>query len=325
LGIIFLDNKNLTHPGSIFMTSYNELSQNPSQFLSLTGYTVEEFQALLPHFQVQFEKYVQVSTLDRKQRVKRQYSDYKNSPLPTISDKLLFILIYLKQGATQELHATLFDMHQPDANVWIHLLHPLLNQTLAGLGELPEREAATFEPQAEDIEIYFHDGTERPIPRPKDNTKQKEFYSGKKKCHTVKNILIIGRLCKILFLTRTYEGKKHDKKAADEAGYGLPEGSALYQDTGFQAFAIAGVTIFQPKKKPRGKELTADEKEANRRISQIRIRIEHAIGGVKRYRIVKDKIRVWANNFRDMVMETCCGLHNFRLNFRPWHYETLKI
>jgi len=42
---------------------------------------------------------------------------------------------------------------------------------------------------------------------------------------------------------------------------------------------------------------------------------------VKRYRIVKDQIRNWKEGFRDQVMETCCALHNFRLNFRPWHYE----
>lgn len=134
---------------------------------------------------------------------------------------------------------------------------------------------------------------------------------------------MINALCKIILLTLTCEGKKHDKKAADEADYRLPEDSTLYQDTGFQGFTLAGVTIIQPKKKPRGKELTPDDKENNRLISKIRIRIEHAIGGVKRYRIVKDKIRNWKQNFRDKVMETCCGLHNFRLNFRPWHYEPI--
>jgi hypothetical protein len=307
------------------MTSYSDLSQHPIKFLALTGYTVEEFQAILPNFQVQFENYVRTNTLDGKQRAKRAYSDYKNSPLPTIADKLLFILIYLKQGETQELHATLFDMHQSDANIWIHCLHPALNRALSGLGELPERNAQTFEPKEKDIEIYFHDGTERPVPRPVNDEKQKEYYSGKKKCHTVKNILVIGSLCKILFLTNTCEGKKHDKKASDESGYSLPKDSRLYQDTGFQGFSIAGVTILQPKKKPRGKELSQEDKENNRLISQIRIRIEHAIGGVKRYRIVKDKVRSRKNDFRDMVMETCCGLHNFRLNFRPWHYETLLI
>lgn len=312
------------------MTSYHELSQTPSKFLALTGYTVEEFQALLPHFQACFNKYVQSQTLEGKPRRRGPFTDYKNSPLPTSADKLLFILVYLKQGVTQEMHATLFGMFQPDANGWIHLLHPLLNQALAERGELPARDAATFDLEetaasGEALKVYFHDGTERPIPRPTDPEAQKQYYSGKKKQHTVKNIVVIGAQSKILFLTHTCEGKKHDKKAADEAGYTLPAGSALYQDTGFQGLTIAGVTILQPKKKPRGKELLLADKENNRLISKIRIRIEHAIGGVKRYRIVKDKIRNWKASFRDKVMETCCGLHNFRLNFRPWHDDALVI
>jgi len=98
---------------------------------------------------------------------------------------------------------------------------------------------------------------------------------------------------RILFLSQTCEGKKHDKRAADEAGYDLPDRSTLLQDTGFQGFAIEGVTIIQPKKKPRGQELTIEDKENNRAISKIRIRVEHAIGGAKRYRIVKDTSRNW--------------------------------
>jgi len=64
-----------------------------------------------------------------------------------------------------------------------------------------------------------------------------------------------------------------------------------------------------------------EQKESNRQISRLRIRVEHAIAGVKRYRIVKDQVRARKDNFQDRVMETCCGLHNFRLNFRPWHYK----
>jgi DDE superfamily endonuclease len=123
-------------------------------------------------------------------------------------------------------------------------------------------------------------------------------------------------------LSATYEGKANDKSLADLEGYRLPPGSYLYQDMGFQGFVLAGVTIVQPKKKPRGGELTPPEKATNRRISSIRIRIEHAIGGVKRYRIVKDKIRLLKDRIRDTVMETCCGLHNFRLQSRPWHYAS---
>ena len=124
------------------------------------------------------------------------------------------------------------------------------------------------------------------------------------------------------FLRATFEGKAHDKSLAEFAGYTLPPGSCLYQDMGFQGFVLAGMTIVQPQKKPRGGELTPPEKATNRRISSIRIRIEHAIGGVKRYRMVKDKIRLLKDGIRDTIMETCCGLHNFRLQYRPWHYAT---
>jgi hypothetical protein len=104
------------------------------------------------------------------------------------------------------------------------------------------------------------------------------------------------------------------------AGYTLPCGSCLYQDKGFQGFFLPGVTIVQPKKKPRGGDLTPPEQATNRQISSIRMRIEHAMGGVKRYRIVKDIIRLLKDGIRDAVMETCCGLHNFRLLHRPWNY-----
>ena len=112
--------------------------------------------------------------------------------------------------------------------------------------------------------------------------------------------------------------KKHDKKLADDSDYDLLEGSVLLQDTGFQGFTVEGVLIIQPKKKPRGGELTEEEKEANRAISKLRVRVEHVINGVKRYRIVKDKCRNWKKEFEDKIMEIACGLHNFKLNFRPW-------
>jgi hypothetical protein len=85
---------------------------------------------------------------------------------------------------------------------------------------------------------------------------------------------------------------------------------------------LNGITIVQPKKKPRRGELIPPEKSTSRHISSIRIRTEHAIGSVKRYRIVKDRIRLFKDGIRDTIMETCCGLHNFRLQYRPWHYAS---
>src|SRR5262245_60145606 len=87
-----------------------------------------------------------------------------------------------------------------------------------------------------------------------------------------------------------------------------------------RALSWTGSRSFNPRKSHGGGELTPPEKAHNRFISSIRIRIEHAIGGVKRYRLVKDKIRLLKDGIRDTIMETCCGLHNFRLQYRPWHY-----
>jgi hypothetical protein len=111
-----------------------------------------------------------------------------------------------------------------------------------------------------------------------------------------------------------------DKSLAELADYTLPRGSCLYQDRGFQGFTLDGITIIQPKKKSPGGELTPPEKAHNREISSVRMRIEHALGSVKRCRIVKDKIRLLRDGIRDAVMETCCGLHNSRLQYRPWNY-----
>jgi hypothetical protein len=130
----------------------------------------------------------------------------------------------------------------------------------------------------------------------------------------------MNEACHIGFLSPTCEGQASDISRAEMAGYTLPPGSCLYQDKGFQGFFLPGMTSVQPKKKPRGGELTPPEQAVNRQISSIRLRIEHAIGGVKRYRIVKDTIRLLKDGIRDAVMETCCGLHNFRLLYRPWNY-----
>jgi len=60
------------------------------------------------------------------------------------------------------------------------------------------------------------------------------YYSGKKKRHTLKNVLIVDEFGAIHFLSDTYEGRVHDKSIADEAKYTLPTASLLYQDAGFQ-------------------------------------------------------------------------------------------
>ncbi len=129
--------------------------------------------------------------------------------------------------------------------------------------------------------------------------------------------------CFIRFLSATYAGKWHDKSLVDDEAYELPAGSVLYQDMGFQGFSVAGVQVEQPTKKPRGGALTDEQPAENQRIASEKMRIEHTMASVKRCRIVKDQIRYWQDQIRDLVMAIACGLHNLRLRHRPWNYSSL--
>jgi DDE superfamily endonuclease len=90
------------------------------------------------------------------------------------------------------------------------------------------------------------------------------------------------------------------------------------QDLGFLAFTLPQVEICMPTKKPRRQELTLEQKLANRALHHRRLRIEHVHSSVKRCRIVKDRIRLWKEGIRDLVMAVCGALHNVRVRLTPW-------
>ena len=134
----------------------------------------------------------------------------------------------------------------------------------------------------------------------------------------MKNVLLVNAPLTILFLSDTHGGRIHDKPIAAATPYPLPAGSRLLQDLGFLAFTLPQVDILMPTKKPRSKKLTGEQKLANQALHQRRLRIEHVHSSVKRCRIVKDRIRLWKAGIRDLVMELCCALHNFRVRLMPW-------
>jgi hypothetical protein len=118
---------------------YQNEKDKLNRILDLTSLTVEEFEELVEPFELAFVRHMQQWTMEGLPRTGRRYSQYANSPLPTPEDRLLFILSYLKIAALQVAHAALFDMIQSNANKWIHLLLPILHQTLCDLGDMPAR------------------------------------------------------------------------------------------------------------------------------------------------------------------------------------------
>jgi hypothetical protein len=237
------------------MLSYQRLKERPRELLAATGLSAAEFEQLLSAFALAYaQQYPPEHTREGKSR-QRQAGAGTKGKLTSLADKLLFVLVYQKTNPLQTMHGLQFGLSQGQANYWIHQLLPVLQQALQALGQAPERTASAVASSAlahEGGPDLVIDGTERPRQRPQDKAPQKAHYSGKKKTHTDKNILLVNEHSgKVVYLSETVAGKTHDKKAADEAKIAYPHGASLAKDTGFQGYEPAGVLTAQPKKSPR--------------------------------------------------------------------------
>src|SRR4029453_14908649 len=118
---------------------FTDIQTRPTEVLDLTSLTVEEFQHLVLPFEAAFQAHMGQWRLDGQPRTARRYTTYRNCPLPTPEDRLLFILVYLKTYPLQVMQGRLFGMGQSKAHQWIHVLLVALQATLRTLGDAPTR------------------------------------------------------------------------------------------------------------------------------------------------------------------------------------------
>ena len=235
------------------MLEYEAIKKDKKQLLALTGLTAGEVQKLQPYFARKYGDTYEGKILPNGQPRKRAVGGGRGSGLKSIEQKLLFILVYVKTYPLQVVMGGLFDISQSGANQWIHRLLPILRDALDQMGMKPQRKGKDFwisESGRGEGKDYVIDGTDRRRQRPKDPVKQRAHYSGKKKAHSDKNIVISSkRTNRISFLGATYAGKTHDKKMAEEAAIRYPRKTILHKDTGFQGYEPSDVAeTRQPKK-----------------------------------------------------------------------------
>ncbi len=280
--------------------------------LALTGVAPEKIYETLPYFEIELAKH------DKKEE---KSSRGRKTELADSLQKLFFILYYVKCYPTFDEAGFFFGVDKGTANRWVHKYSKILESTLNEMMLLPERKpkmiTSKLKKMKENNEEIFIDGTERPTRRPKNKAIQKENYSGKKKRHTVKNLVITNRNREILFLSHTVKGSMHDFTLMKETltKNCLPSKMKVYVDTGFLGFQnlSPNLNIFMPKKKPKSRNLFQYEKIENRKISRLRILVEHAIGGIKRLRGITDVFRNTKKGFSDLIISLCCGLWNLTL------------
>ena len=235
------------------MIRYSELKEKPREFLAVTSLTDEEFQVLLPTFARCYQLSCPPKPKPTKKKKSRAKGGGRKGKLSDIEDKLLFISAYQKTAPLQTMHGLQFGLSQPQVNYWVHRLLPVLQASLSELGMKPVRDGKQVGQVTEASEGGANlslDASERPLQRPVNEVKQREKYSGKKKTHTAKNLLLVNENTRrVVYLSATVEGKMHDKKLADKSKIKYPRNASLTKDTGFQGYEPSGVLSEQPKKK----------------------------------------------------------------------------
>jgi len=274
-----------------------------------------EYDKLLAVFDPLISKKVSNVTLKGQYRLFKTEKEPVNSSLYGSKSKLDFILLYLKENPNQAYHGLLFNMSQSKVSEWVSYLLPVLEEALKEMGFMPQS-GYQFSNPPESAQYLLADVTERQIPRDIDRENQQDDYSGKKKMHTMKNLAISDERGKILFVSDTYQGSTHDKSIWDDIQFDFGELNVL-TDLGFLGAERGQPNVILPFKKPKNGELTALQKEINSVIGSSRVIIEHAFSGVKRLKIVRNKIRLKTYQIRDQVFKIAPALHNLRIYFRP--------
>jgi len=284
---------------------------------AITGLTVNELKCL----EYDFAKNLQTYYVTRRPNRQRKLGGGPRGVIPSQMDKLIAILLYLKAYPTYDVMGVLYGVDRSRCCRWVQEFLPVLEKTLGYKAVLPKRQIHSIEEFIQlfpDVKDVFIDGTERPTQKPKDPSRRKKMYSGKKKATTRKTIVVSDKDKRILSLSVAKNGRRHDNKLADQANIArsLPKDVTAWVDTGFQGMDKDHPNLQIPKKRSKHHPFTEEDKQNNKTISGIRIIAEHAICGMKRMRSTSDIYRNKIPNLDDTFNLVSAGLWNYHLMMR---------
>jgi len=334
------------------MSLYHKLSRKPQLFLSVTGLDLHRFQTLLPRFTRAYDKFERrrkrrvVVTGKKRLRQVGGGAQFEN-PLP---DRLLMLLFYYRLYLTQEFMTLLFKAEDKSVICRsIQAMRPVFEAVLPvperarrRILSLAAKEQKRRRKRIGSIEefrqaypelTFIIDGVEQPKRKPKAPAKRKSDYSGKKKRHTLKQIVISTPSGIIIDQSPSVGGRPHDFKVFkdDDAARSVCSEfkdyrATIYGDSGFEGMSAMGlpVTVRPNEKARRNHPLTREQKKLNRLRSSTRIRIEHTFSRRKKYRIAADIYRNRDEDY-DQAMNIVGGLVNLRAYERIFQRTGLQL
>jgi hypothetical protein len=301
--------------------NYQYLLKHLELFPYVIGITYKQFELLLPKFSHALRVAEHKKAYEKKRL--RVPGGGRKPKLATDRQKLFFILFYYKTYPTFRFAQIIFELDKCNCLAWKEFLEPVLFTAVGYQLQLPKIRIRHFNHWFEvypALAEFIVDGTERPIRRPKDPKDQTKYYSGKKKQHTVKNqIMVSPETGRILSVSQTVEGKLHDKRLLekDRIFYHAPPGAKSLGDSGYQGVKDLNplVKFLTPFKNLRNKKLGAKDKETNKVISSIRVKVEHPLAYLKHFAILAHTFRNQIEKSHQPFVNLAC-LYNFTRTHR---------
>jgi DDE superfamily endonuclease/Helix-turn-helix of DDE superfamily endonuclease len=259
--------------------SYTRLSKKPRLFRSFTGLEIFEFDTICREIELRYQEY-EKKRLSKKRRI-RNIGAGRPFDLK-VRDRFVMLLVYYKLYITYTLSGFLFNLDQSNVCRDISILEPLIERCIPLPKKLYRRTRRLR--TIGEVEEYFPgfkafvDSTEQEIPRPKNKKKRKNYYSGKKKKHTVKNQYMVNNQGLILHKTRHEKGKKHDYGVYKHNHPVTPsQVESVVVDLGYLGIQKDFPTVKSvlPYRKKRKSELSMEERRYNKKHAKLRIVVEH--------------------------------------------------
>lgn len=310
------------------MLRFSKLAHRPRQLYRMTGLTQEQFSLLTHQFEPVWEE-AERERLSRPDR-KRAIGAGRRYRLSGTADKLLALLVFYRFCLTDELLGWIFGLDASNICRLRNKLAPLLEKAADPSLRIPlplkvppeAKKISTWEELLKvcpDFADVVTDATEQPRQRPQ--RRQRRWYSGKKKRHTIKTQITANAQGKVLEVTGSYPGRVHDYRIFRQEGTAgaLPEACFHFADLGYDGAQrdYPDRTMILPFKRRRNhRTLTRFERRFNRWQARVRIRAEHVLSRMKKYQVLaqvyRHRIAGYNQTFRNIA-----ALTNFRLATVP--------
>lgn len=286
-----------------------------NQFRRLTTLSPEEFETLAQKLEPSW-KASERKRLEARANRKRKVGQGRPYELGDFRNLLFVTVLYLRTHASVELLSFIFRIDDDAIRRPILRILPLVQDRFIPVTPLSKGrkrindldELLKEYPEFEDI---IFDGTEFPVRRPK--KRQKESYSGKKKRHTRKSQIALGKKTKLLLgVSPPKKGRVHDKKQLEQTGWDekLPDHINRSGDLAYIGMKSEHWRV--PHKKPKGGELTKKQKRENKQFAKERICVEHGIRRIKIFRRVGEVITIRSNKLFSLSLLAATNLANFK-------------